>query len=137
MLETTKYARKPFHVDAVRVTAENMAEVAQWVNGDIRPDKDGKQFVKVRVARPMSERQSQAYVGDWVLYAGTGYKVYTHKAFLASFEQESVETTMVETGSEKDDGVVLVTEQPVVTAKPTAPKVKPVEEHIQALVNAN
>lgn len=93
MLETMKYVRKPFYIDAVRVTAENITDVANWAGGDVRTDSDGR-YIKVRVPRALTERQTKAYVGDWVLYAGKGYKVYTPKAFDDSFEQASVETTM-------------------------------------------
>jgi hypothetical protein len=85
-IETTKFARKPFYVDAVQVTEQNISDVAKWCNGDIRKDNQKVDFIKVRVNRPLNERQTQAYVGDWVLYAGTGYKVYTPKAFEDSFE---------------------------------------------------
>lgn len=94
MLETVKYVRKPFLIDAVQVTADNMAEVAKWVDGDVRSNDLG-QYIKVRVHRPMNERQTQAYVGDWVLYAGTGYKVYTPKAFINAFRPADGETEIV------------------------------------------
>lgn len=86
-METQKFTRKPFEVDAVQVTAENMKEVANWCQGEIKGNDSGDgRYIKVRVLRVMSEKQTQAYVGDWVLYAGTGYKVYTAKAFKNSFE---------------------------------------------------
>lgn len=100
MLETTQYIRKPFNIDAVKVTSQNMSEVAKWVDGDIRTDDLG-QYVKVRVHRPLNERQTKAYVGDWVLYAGTGYKVYTDKAFRNSFEQSSGESRLIDTDDPK------------------------------------
>lgn len=106
MLETTKYVRKQFPVDAVRVTAENMYEVAAWCHGDVdvektpargsSPEREDK-FVKVRVNRPLTPRQTQAFIGDWVLYAGTGFKVYTDKAFNKSFELKDAGTTMQHT----------------------------------------
>ena len=85
-----RFARRPFFVDAIQVTEENIEEVAEWCNGDVRfadKSKNGKtKYVKVRVLRPLNERQSMAFVGDFILYAGTGYKVYTNKAFNESFE---------------------------------------------------
>lgn len=87
MLETKKYARKPFSVDAVQITADNMEEVASWAQGEVR-EENGVKYVHVRVHRPLNERQTKGYVGDWVLYAGTGYKVYTDKAFEGSFDPE-------------------------------------------------
>jgi hypothetical protein len=96
-IETQKFARKPFFVDAVQVTEENMEEVAKWCQGDIltdpkaltAPETSGEEnpYVKVRVHRPLSDKQTKAFVGDWVLYAGTGFKVYTDKAFEKSFEE--------------------------------------------------
>jgi hypothetical protein len=85
MIETAKYARKPFEVDAVQVTAENIDAIAKWCQGEVQMDGENK-YIKVRVARVLNERQTKAYVGDWVLYAGAGYKVYTEKAFKKSFD---------------------------------------------------
>lgn len=99
MIITNKFARKPFYVDAVRVDDRNIEEVAVWCGGDVRTeaDEDGlsRRYVKVRVHRPIGDRQTQAFVGDWVLYAGTGFKVYTHKAFLGSFEETGEPETFV------------------------------------------
>ena len=102
-METRKFARKPFFVDAVRVTSENMERVAEWCQGDVNTIQNGQsdeRYVKVRVHRPMTDRQTQAFVGDWVLYAGTGFKVYTPKAFEKSFEE------VVDEGQETADDEV-------------------------------
>lgn len=123
MLETTQYIRKPFSIDAVQVTDDNIKEVAKWVDSEVRTDSQG-QYVKVRVHRPLNDRQTKAYVGDWVLYAGTGYKVYTPKAFAQSFEQVSGESKMIDTSAPKkspknndDDEIVGVVEGNVVVPK--------------------
>ncbi len=102
-IETERYVRMPFYVDAVQVTSANMDAVAKWCNGDVRssgkPDRDvqnaleggtgttPERYIKVRVQRPANDRQSMAFVGDWILYAGTGYKVYTDRAFKKSFDK--------------------------------------------------
>lgn len=89
MLDVKKARRKTFEVDVVEVTDDNIKEVAKWCGGDVRTYvKDGieSQYVKVRVYRPMNERQTMAFVGDRVLYAGTGYKVYLPNAFEACFD---------------------------------------------------
>lgn len=85
-MKTHKFARKAFYVDAVRVSESNIEEVAEWCHGTIKEGADGK-FIQVKVHRPLTERQTQAYIGDWVLYAGTGFKVYVPKAFDKSFEK--------------------------------------------------
>lgn len=94
-IEIKKAVRKEFHVDEVQVTSENMAAVAEWCQGEVRTEEHENaekgrtvidRYVKVRVHRPLNDRQTKAYVGDHVLYAGSGYKVYTDKAFNNSFE---------------------------------------------------
>ena len=135
MLETSKYIRKPFSIDAVQVTTDNISDIATWVDGEVRTDDVG-QYVKVRVHRPLNDRQTKAYVGDWVLYAGTGYKVYTPKAFANSFEQSSEETVLIDPAAGKKpvnavvskdevthtDSVVGVVEGDVVVPKRTTKK---------------
>lgn len=93
MLETKQFVRKPFEVVAVQVTADNFYEVAKWCQGDINSASgdDGK-FIRVRVLNVINPKQTQAFVGDWVLYASTGYKVYTDKAFKKSFEEKVTPT---------------------------------------------
>jgi hypothetical protein len=105
MIEIVKYIRKPFEVDAVQVTADNMSEVANWCGGEVLTD-NGNNFVKVSVERFLNERQTKAFNGDWVLKAGTGYKVYTPKAFSKSFEPL--------TGVARDNATQAEKAQPVI-----------------------
>ena len=92
-MKTHKFARKPLYVDAVRVTRENIKEVAEWCDGKISVDNEeaspthGQEFIQVRVHRPINDRQTQAFIGDWVLFAKNGFKVYTAKAFDKSFDK--------------------------------------------------
>lgn len=95
MIESTIYVRKPFEVEAVEVTEENIKEAAQWCQGTLM--EDSRPYIKVRVARPLNERQTKAYPGDWILYAGTGFKVYTAKAFYKTFEMKPVTTDPLST----------------------------------------
>lgn len=91
MFKPSRFARKPFLVDAGLVTASNIEEVAKWCNGEVNVDGSGRKYVKVSVVRPLNERQTMAFVGDWVLYAGTGFKVYSSKAFAQVFDPLSEE----------------------------------------------
>lgn len=86
-MKTHKFARKPFYVDAVRVTEDNINEVAAWCQGEVLTDPEEGQYIKVRVHRPLTEDQTKAFIGKWILFAGTGFKVYTAKAFDKSFEK--------------------------------------------------
>lgn len=91
-LQTVDLVRKPFFVTAVQVTAENMEAVAEWCGGDVRTSERGRsrQLVKcvhVKVFKTTAEWQKQARVGDWVVRAGAGYKVYNDKALKDSFDK--------------------------------------------------
>jgi hypothetical protein len=87
---TERFIRKPLYVDAVRVSAQNFEAVAEWCSGEIQKETEGpragKSYIRVRVQYPKSPRQSKAFIGDWVLYTETGYKVYTNPAFRRSFD---------------------------------------------------
>lgn len=88
---TTKYVRKPFYVDAIQVTEDNLDLVAQWCKGSVQHLEDPNgvptdHYVKVNVQRPLNEKQTKAYVGDWVLNASGSFKVYTQRAFDNSFQ---------------------------------------------------
>ena len=89
---TAQYIRKPLYVAAVRVTNVNFEEIADWCQGEILQDEvpgqgTGKKYIHVRVHNPKNTRQTKAFVGDWLLYTERGYKVYTNKAFHASFDE--------------------------------------------------
>lgn len=99
-IRTTKFVRKPLFVDAVKITPGNFAHVSSWCQGEIRSLEDDVEiknydelvpveafYIRVRVHNPKNVRQTQARVGDWLLYTDRGYKVYTEKAFFASFEE--------------------------------------------------
>lgn len=100
---TNKFVRKPFYVSAVQVSMANIEDVAQWCGGDVRTGKtesdvmadDGHltgipaaeaKYVKVNVYKPQNDRQTKAFVGDWILFSGTGYKVYKDQSFQRTFE---------------------------------------------------
>lgn len=93
-MNTEKYERKTYIVDAVQVTKENLEEIAAWCAGRVEEqtlvhrneDSPGRPYVRVPVMRPMNPRQTMAFVGDWVLAAGAGFKVYTDVAFKKGFD---------------------------------------------------
>jgi len=90
-IDTQRYIRKPLYVDAVRITPVNFDEICAWCQGVIEHEvaegpAKGKKYIHVRVHNPKNIRQSKAFVGDWLLYTERGYKVYTSKAFFASFD---------------------------------------------------
>lgn len=90
-MQTEKYIRRIFEITAVRVTEENMQEIADWCGGTITTNENSSQkekHIKVTVLpAPPTERLSMAFVGDWVLNTPRGYKVYTDSAFAKNFTQ--------------------------------------------------
>ena len=89
-MKTEWFTRKPFNVEGVRVTAANMADVAKWCDGKIKTqpasgNKPAANYIEVNVIRPMSPKQTMAFVGNWVLKVGASYKIYTDNAFNDTF----------------------------------------------------
>lgn len=86
-LKIEPYTRKSFEIQAVQVTEENLEEVAKWCKGEIVTPADAKKnrYIKAPVRRPLHLRQTQAFVGDWVLLFNTNFKVYTDLAFRENF----------------------------------------------------
>jgi hypothetical protein len=132
-IETTQYVRKPLFVDAVQVTEENFNEMVSWCNGNIEADEGSdKQFIRIWVHNPMGPRQTKAFVGDWILKHTKGFKIYTDKAFQASFDAIK---TAEDKESPREEMQVTVPPSPVeeyieppVAAQPTPTPVAPVTE---------
>lgn len=92
MLKIEEFHRRPLAVQVVQITPKNMREAAAWCRGEIKethPNANGntRKFIQVPVSRPVSNRQTQAFVGDFVCKAETGFKVYLQNAFPQSFEK--------------------------------------------------
>lgn len=90
-LKTQTFKRKPFYVEGVQVTIENIFEVAKWCGGEVKKKNDVEPgvpeiYIQVPVKKAAHVRQTQAFHGDMVLKAGRGFKVYTQAAFDRSFE---------------------------------------------------
>jgi len=92
-MDIQTFTRKPFHVQAVRVTQENMIEVAKWCGGKVidRPNPKNKSqeqyYVKVDVERPMTEKQTMAFIGNYVVKTARGFKVYTKGGMDKTFDE--------------------------------------------------
>lgn len=85
------YKRKDFYVKEVQVNAENLKAVADWCKGTVEVETSKKQklnvpYIKVHVKDPRNEKQTKAYITDHILLAGSSFKVYTHTAFVNSFD---------------------------------------------------
>jgi hypothetical protein len=85
-MSTENYVRKPFPVQAERVTTENIEELAEKCRGTIFNSPKGA-FIDGFVKKTLDPRHGQAYVGDWLVEYQGGWKVYTNRAFRATFDR--------------------------------------------------
>lgn len=99
MITPETYLRRTFEIEAVRITEENFHEVARWCLAEektqTRPARKGESgytrevpYLKVDVLRPLNDKQTMAFVGDWVLKTGTSFKIYSDIAFHKNFEKK-------------------------------------------------
>lgn len=131
-IKTRKFIRKPLIVDAVRVTERNFEEMAAWCQGtvetDDHPTRGKRRFIRVRVHLPKNPKQTMAFVGDWILYTERGYKIYTHPAFRASFDEMPSESQLV---SEIDSVITPPTPVVEVSDEVLADEKPPVDEAVR------
>jgi hypothetical protein len=85
-METAKFVRKPFVVEAVEVTTENIAEIAELV-GALRENENGTPYI--HVDRRLVPNIYRVYPGFWLTKMGDHIRCYSKKIFKAQF----VETT--------------------------------------------
>lgn len=82
-MEFGTFVRKPFTVEAVEVTAENIAEVAKYV-GDLREEDDGTKYILVD--RRLVPNIARVYAGFYMTKMGKNVRCYSRKIFTDQFE---------------------------------------------------
>lgn len=87
-MEFTEFIRKPFIVEAVEVTTENIAEIAKYV-GDIREKEDGTPFILVD--RRLIPNVYRVFPGHWMTRMGDHIRCYTRKIFNEQFVESQPE----------------------------------------------
>lgn len=89
MVVVGTYERKTFRVQAIRVTHENAAELAEWCGGELK-DADLPAVNSACIIVPAARRNThKARVGDWITSLGVGnnFRVYQNKVFLEAFKE--------------------------------------------------
>jgi hypothetical protein len=90
-----RYMHKP--MEALRITEENIEEVAAWCKGEvkiyrgiddnnIKVEEFGLRCIELNVIHPTGRRRAKAFVGDWIVSARTSFKVYNNRAFTNTFK---------------------------------------------------
>lgn len=89
-MEFTTYVRKPFVVEAVEITKENIADVAKYV-GDLREKEDGTPYILVD--RRLVPNVFQVFPGFYMTKMGENVRCYSRKIFRDQFmvKDETVE----------------------------------------------
>jgi len=80
-LEYTEFVRKPFLVEAIEITEENLEEVAK----DIGAVKNGPEGRYIAVNRRLVQNVLKVYPGYWMTKMGDFVRVYNPKAFHNQF----------------------------------------------------
>lgn len=83
-MEFSTFVRKPFVVEAVEVTAENIAEVAKYV-GDLREKEDGTPYILVD--RRLVPNVFKVYPGFFMTKMGENVRCYSRKIFKEQFTE--------------------------------------------------
>lgn len=83
-MDFTTFVRKPFMVEAVQVTTENIAEVAKLV-GTLRHDGSDEQKVYIQVDRRLIPNVFKVYPGFWLTKMGDNIRCYSSHIFEGQF----------------------------------------------------
>ena len=101
-MEFTTFVRKPFVVNAVEVTEDNIEEIAAFV-GTIRKKADGSKYIQVD--RKLIPNIPTVYPGFWLTKMGNNTRCYSPRVFKENFVAMSDELKLLVDGFEPDETV--------------------------------
>lgn len=81
-MDFTNYVRKPFVVEAVEVTEDNIEEIAPHV-GRLREKDDGTPYIQVD--RRLIPNVFRVYPGFWMTRMGDNIRCYSKRVFTDQF----------------------------------------------------
>lgn len=82
-----KFVRKPFVVEAIEITAENIEELAKHIG--VYRNRDGYKYINVD--RRFIQGVDRVYPGFWMTKMGDNIRCYNRKIFLDQFTPSTVE----------------------------------------------
>ena len=85
-IQFNSFVRKPFVVEAVEVTTDNIAEVAKYV-GDLREKEDGTPYILVD--RRLVPNVFKVYPGFFMTKMGENVRCYSRKIFKDQFTENN------------------------------------------------
>lgn len=87
-LDFTPFVRKPFTIEAVEITEDNIAEIAPKI-GELCTKEDGTPFIKVDSYRVPNV--PMVFPGYWMTKMGNNIRCYSRKVFRAQFTESTEE----------------------------------------------
>lgn len=84
MMEYSQYIRKPFSVNAVEITVDNIAEVAKLV-GELRTDEKNGGHQYIALNRRIVPNVGRAYLGWFMTQLDDNFRCYSPKVFREQF----------------------------------------------------
>lgn len=81
-MELTTYVRKPFVIEAVEITKENMEEIAEHM-GTYKVKADGTPYIQID--RKLVPNVYRAYIGFWMTMMGDNIRCYSERVFKEQF----------------------------------------------------
>lgn len=85
-MDFAEFVRKPFSVEAVEITTENISEVAAFV-GDLRHKEDGTPYIQVN--RRRVPNIPRVFPGFWMTKMGGNIRCYSGRAFKEQFVEST------------------------------------------------
>lgn len=77
-IKTKPFVRKPFDVQAVQITNDNMQEVSDWIGGRVVTPDIGRPFIQFKAGR--------GFENDWATSYSGQFRLYTRAAFARNFD---------------------------------------------------
>lgn len=87
-LEYDEYFRRPFRIQAVQVTKENIEEIAEII-GDINNKPDGDPYIEVDPHK--MPNMQRVYLGFYLTKVKGRYRAYSRRVFHELFGRASLE----------------------------------------------
>lgn len=85
-MEFTSFVRKPFEIEAVEITPENIAEIAPLV-GDLNQKGDGTPYIQVD--KDKIPNMFRVYPGDFLTKMEGSFRCYARKAFYDQYIEKA------------------------------------------------
>lgn len=80
-MEFTTFVRKPFVVEAIEVTDENIEQLAELI-GELRHKENGAPYISVNRRHIVQDR---VYTGFWITKMGGNIRCYSSRIFTNEF----------------------------------------------------